>query len=607
MAIIKTNRNGWTMSAIWEDIRPSGDRIYFWGEGYNKTNIQYEWDSQIQFNTTGTSVTGWGQPSFSVSPTTIRSDFLIYVAGETVHVNHYNTTNNAVGNNLDVTAKWSLDPQNQANHYKYIVTNTGDNALYSSFCDYQNAGATLFYNIRFNHQGSLDTSRPTKNTSLGVTNVWPVWFNPATNNLIAVNCANTTYPFLQSGPGRIQNILTDAGVTAATFSAVAQVTTGWHQFLGVSSSGQSLWLRNLTLNDHSQTFFSYDDSANTVTTLATFTAVPEAGGTNAGGARGTTFGNAVVRFGSLTFEDPTVVETKAFYLPYLDINGQYHPILMKWNASFNTFQRFTDITMNWGDTSQDSVWAPDITSASSSVATFASQRFWYNETFTAIDDEQEEKRFLSLIQTHGNGIVNDVDPRRRTIVTFEIDQTDLRNLNYHSHIVVPRTIKNTIWLNDERTVIGVFTWDNFYIYSFNAEPGVGWQLVANLPYRYEAVGRDSFGRIWAVDGGTLNHGRLHLITPSIPAVINVSLDQNNYNYTGSPIDSTGTVEALGLNGQRVSIAVKLRVLGNSLKIINNEEEEVSEIIIQTSSSEPTLFNIRIVNAGNSSIFASVEI
>jgi hypothetical protein len=607
MAIIRTNKNGWLIPAVIEDPRPQGDLMFIFGDGHNKNTLSKKWDSTISFNTAGNTVSNWGTPSYSVSPTVYRSDHVFYLSKETVHVTHISTTINSVDVLLDITAKTSMDPDNPCNTYKYILdAATGDSVIYGSSLD-PRAAQTLFYFTRFNHQGSLDTSFPTKNTSIGSFGAWPCWWNPSTKNLIALTSASGTYPYLTNGPGRIQNLMTGPGVTSLTFTFPAHVSNNTHQFIGVDSTGQSVWLRNAFANDYTQTILRYDDAANTLTTLFTFSAIPPAGGTSAGGNRGNSFLVQPMKFASKTFDNPASAGNKAFYAPYLDVVGAYHPLLFTWNRTTDVYERFTDITVNWGSTNQNDVWQPDSTTATAVNSTTCTQRFVYNEVLKVLDDENNERLFLTFFQTQGTGVTNDADQRRRTVVNFEIDQTDPKVLTYHSHTVIPRTIKNNVWLNDERTILGIVTWDNFYIYNFNPEPGIGWQLSADLPYRFESVGRDSLGRIWAVDGGPFNYGRVHIITPSVPAVIKVTLAENNYNFTGTVINSTGTVEAFGASGERLEVDVRLRVVGTSLRIINDSEQEVTELVVQTSSAEAVSFNIRVKSAGNSSIIASLEI
>lgn len=605
MAIIRTNKNGFSIPAVIEDPRPGGEEIFIFGNGHNKNTLAQKWDSVISFNQAGTSVTAFSYPSYSINLAGFRADSLLFLSKETVHVTHINSTINGADVLLDVTAKTSMDPDNPAGTYKYILdASTGNYTIYASGVD-PRAGQTLTYLVRYNHQGSLDTSFPTKFSTVASFQAWPVWFNPSTKNLIALTAGTGSFPYLTQGPGRIRSTLDNTTVLQYEFPA--HVSNNSHQFIGVDSTGQSVWLRNAFSNDYLQTILRYDDVANTLTTLFTFSAIPPAGGTSAGGNRANSFLVSPIKFASKTFDNPVSQGNKAFYVPYFDIVGAYHPILMTWNRTTDVFERFTDITVNWGSTNQNDVWQPDSTTASAVSSAVCTQRFVYNEVFTALDDENNELLFLTMFQTQGTGVTNDADFRRRTIVTFQVDQTDPKRLTYHSRIIVPRTIKNTLWLNDERTILGVVTWDNFYIYNFNPAPGVGWQLSADLPYRFEAVGRDNLGRIWAVDGGPFNHGRVHIITPSVPAVIKVSLAENSYNYTGTVINSTGTVEALGASGERLEVSVRLRVVGTSLRLINDAEQEVTELVVSTTSAEATTFNIRVRSAGSSSIFASLEI
>jgi hypothetical protein len=180
------------------------------------------------------------------------------------------------------------------------------------------------------------------------------------------------------------------------------------------------------------------------------------------------------------------------------------------------------------------------------------------------------------------------------------------SLVYHSSFVVPLTPKNIVWLNDARTTLGVFTHINFYVYTFDPTGVNGWQLTSTLPYQYNAVGRDSLNRIWAVDVGPNQMGRVHLITTSVPATVSVTTAASSYNYSGTTINSTATVNAYDVNGNRLAVSVTLTVSGSSLVFVSNSVQYTT-LTVTTSTSADTTVNIAIIAAGNSNIITSVNV
>jgi hypothetical protein len=604
MALIKTNRAVSRAPAVFEDPRPAGNRIYFWHEGFEKDNLSYVFDSGLHHSAAANINAEFGFPALTPLQTTWRHTGVLNLTGETVHCTHRTagTINDAI-NNLDLSMFISMDPTNKCSQHRYILGNSGLNAVYSSHHEFQTTGPLMTYQIRVNPVGELDTSFPTKTgQQSGLNTTWPLYFNTTTDNLIQIS--NTTGgQYNQLQPGRIRNIL--AGTTTPVWEATTAIASISLQFIGLATDGNTLFLSNSLANDHTQIFLKYNDVSNTTTTLQTINAVPGVSGTSGGGNRASAFGNTLIKMSSRTFPNNVTPANRDWYTPFLDINGRYHPLYYQWNRTTDTFTRNTDITVNWGDgNTQDTFWLPDTLSIGYNATAQVNSRLWYNESFTVTAGETTT-RYLTLFQLHGSGTAYDAQPRMRTFVTFTVNAADRKVLTYHSSVIIPETPKNIVWLDDTLTTFGVFAWNNFYIYSFNQTSG--WVLTNTLPFRFDAVGRDGLGRIWAVDSGPLTYGRLHLITPAIPATVSVVLADNSYNYNGVDIDTTATVNAYNISGGRITTDVTLTVEGTSLKLINSSDEEVSRLVVTTSSSADTVVDVRIVGAGTSNILASINV
>ena len=120
------------------------------------------------------------------------------------------------------------------------------------------------------------------------------------------------------------------------------------------------------------------------------------------------------------------------------------------------------------------------------------------------------------------------------------------------------------------------------------------------------MGIDKHGKIFALTanisalGGSNNYGgNLHMWTMNTPFSValagNVTTD--TITYSGSNIDKTLTVEALGIRGRRVKSKVQLNIIGTDAQFDNGTQSKevttstsgtVSETITITGSSE---FNI----------------
>ena len=157
-----------------------------------------------------------------------------------------------------------------------------------------------------------------------------------------------------------------------------------------------------------------------------------------------------------------------------------------------------------------------------------------------------------------------------------------------------------MYLNDARTILGVFSHFNFYIYVFNS---TGWNLSSTLPYQMQAVGRDNYGRIWGQDVGPLGMARLHLISLTTPLSVVVTPDATTFQYTGIPISSNIQVNAYDTSGSRMTTSVKLVINGGSMTFTNNNLATV----VTTNTSSNTTVPIYVIGAGPSSIIATATV
>jgi len=307
------------------------------------------------------------------------------------------------------------------------------------------------------------------------------------------------------------------------------------------------------------------------------------------------------KIASSTFVDlSTSTSVRGFYVPYFDVNGTYQPFYYQWNLGTDNFVRNQDIKVVYSSGNMLTYWAAETVSSTSVTRIDGMQRAWYNESFIF-----NGVRYLTFMQFHGAGTVMDANALQRTFMTYTVNTATYKTLTYHSSVTIPTTPKNIVWLNDARTLLGVFGHSAFWIYNFTS---AGWTLTRTENYQFSAVGRDGQGRIWGVDTGPLGGGRIHLITAdAVPVTISLVPSASVFNYTGTNQLFTFALDTLTSTGTRMSTNVTLTVTGNSLRILDNASNQYTSYTTATSTSTSTIVNAAIIAAGPSSIATTVNL
>jgi hypothetical protein len=713
MAIIKTLRYPINMVSMFEDPTPGSNNVFFQSDAYYKDAISPQYDQGINYTTDGTITTAkrWGYSKPDADAGTGLGGILV-LNGECTHVRHriFNTVND-YRNNLDWAPFASMDPTVRITPSRYFTD--GYNTLVFASYNYHDPTARsdqyyLYYCTPFwtalnmsstqlvqnnyltnlsnpgsNSPGNLQFTHLASN-GYG-TSCFPVFRNPATNNLIFIAnggygannasaygyaptaCGGAAFgPMFTTSPNQLYPSLTyqnrtnqHLGVSAldgyqislhlavngdylnylykfndtnqtlitlanfltpvppvgtgqtgsytlSTASTVATTSGWWFYFTGTNVStlttfsgtatvtGTNIVISTLTngiIALNAQIF-----SSNT-TVLATGTTITAFGfGSNAGGIRGTAFGNAIPKYASKTFVDPSTSTTYGFYVPHVDTIGNYVPIYYQWNRLTDTFRQQYGVTVTYTTgTSINTYWSPDTVSGTSVDVQYGMQRLWANETFVS-----SSTRYLMFMQLHGAGGVLDTTAQLRTFPTYRVDAADPTKLTYFSKIEVPATPKNICWLSDDRTIIGIITHSALYIFTFSASNG--WTQTGYFPFQFNAVGRDNLGRVWGQDTGP-GYGRIHLITLNVPVNIVVTSDASTYYYAGSVNTANLTVNAYSYTGARIATQVKLVIDGGSMTFAGNN----LALTITTSASADTVVPVTITGGGVANIIASAKL
>jgi len=233
------------------------------------------------------------------------------------------------------------------------------------------------------------------------------------------------------------------------------------QWLGESSDGYPMICGNRMAasadnSDIKIMKMAYTTSASpSQTTMLNYTAAITAAGSHQGGASRNSL--AFPSSCSTTFDDPRgTANTKCFYRSYYDSYYNWHPLVVTWDTSTDTFAVETDIT-----TDVNSSTHADTSTIASYSGTYITGH-WATTTWVS-----SGTRYVSEFRCDGRSSFWDTNEAFRTWVTYSVGASDPKSLTYHSKITLPSTPRQYVWLNDSRTLMGVWFASSFKIYSWN--------------------------------------------------------------------------------------------------------------------------------------------
>lgn len=378
MAIIKTIRYPTNISSMMEDPTPGSNNLFFQTDLYAKDTLAPQYDQGINYSTDGSLTTNkyWG-----VSNPTAETGYglggILMLNNEVTHVRHTSVSNNVWNNTLDWAPFASMDPNYKIQPIKYFTD--GVNTLIQACWNFHlptGANTTYFNQFNTRHWAALNMNStqlvqngyltmctvPTgvdtttgpivfgwrfgfSATANSGTSSFPVYRNPATNNLVwIVQASGTTtlvgqYPYAVQGAATVP-IFSAAPTQQQVAGTIADTT---NQFLGVSAiDNYSINFRISLANDYTHTIVKYNDGNNTITTLNTFNITPTRAGSGSTGSytvasTGTIFTATAWTFTGTNVVPPVVgVSTftgTATYIivgtsTYLNVNSLFGPGLI---------------------------------------------------------------------------------------------------------------------------------------------------------------------------------------------------------------------------------------------------------------------------------------
>jgi hypothetical protein len=592
---------------VFEDPRPSNNNIYLEHAAHDKTTLAPKFDATLRL--------GVGESGDFNSP--MHGTYILLTNGsseddrggnaatmaltkETAYCWQWSGGNTADLTNVDHTNFFSIDPDRPSLPLGRFVDDGTDDELiiynqrsthYSRYYDAHWFNSTKdFHEIQpsglMAYGGSVSTS-----AYIIVPGFW-AQKDPNSDRVSGIGLYTRHNTVFAPQTSMMRNSFT--GFSSDNYKADISSANGyWTMYVGPSAvDGQAIYLITALSTDYQHYVKKHNISADTTTTLHDFTVAPSALGTSAGGARalGASM-NAQEKICSRHFDDPGATD-KCWYQPYFDTSYNYHPFVWRWDQSTDTFTRdqATNIT---GDLSSSHM----LNLPGSTNAGYGFLSVVWNESFVSGGNRYLTVMPLNAVYQGANG-----DPLARTIISYSVNASDPTLLTHHSATIVPETIRQCVFLSDDRTVLGVFGENAFYIYNWNNTNG--WVIGSTVAAKPFAVGRDSTDRIWMMAGST-NGGYMdtHILTPTIPTRIVITPAASTYNHTGSNISSTFDISAYNYSNERIAVTVSLSIDGSTMTFTDGS----ATASVTTSTSTETSVGIVITGAGLSDIVANVQI
>lgn len=319
------------------------------------------------------------------------------------------------------------------------------------------------------------------------------------------------------------------------------------------------------------------------------TAVTEAAGSHSGGIN---LGNKNARKNcSHIFTDPRDSNKKAFYFPYFDSYGDFHPFVCTWNTTDDTVAIEEDITITGDKSSVHAAILSENISAYGQGGVSA-------VTWTANGNRYVGYIPFDMPNPTGQGA------GMKTIFAYTMNPANPKNLTYHSKIELSSVPRNYVWLNDTRTLLGIFNKDSFEVLAWN--DATGWAVTTTITERVSACGRDSLDRIWYSTNNSQisnTYQDLNLLSPTLPVTVSIVPENTDNQYTGTIIDTYVNVSAYDTAGVRIAASVKLVIDSASVTFADGSKAKTVTTLTNGELQVATKIN----GAGYTNITASIQL
>ena len=139
--------------------------------------------------------------------------------------------------------------------------------------------------------------------------------------------------------------------------------------------------------------------------------------------------------------------------------------------------------------------------------------------------------------------------------------------------------------------------------SFNPTSNVGWTRTSTYPVEMRSVGLDQTNRLWGI-AYDKNFGSIHVLSPSVPINIVLTMAANTYSYNASNIYTSATLSAYNSLNARMAATVSLSIDGSSMVF---QSSNTTSNTITTSASGDVTIPIVITGGGINNIIINSAI
>lgn len=593
---------------VMEDPRAGNDGWWIFGVRHDKTSLTPQYDKKMNW-TVGSGWTNWHGSNSTGANTDVAQNQLL-LKKMTTHVNEWNTTGQGQYNVPNDSA-WRWMDETMESEVSFSTWTEHDDGGGNKRLSMWNSSHSNIVNLDGYTQNLLD-SQNLDEVRLS-SDADPTW-NYLRNPMSHPSWTNGGYIYAMAqfdGGGSYYNYPSYMFLTAGSGwpnsygSAWTYTPSGFGTYWGVQvlgnsqvdgmpllcgtyaqggTNGNSLKIVKATLGSTQPTWTQMAHLENVQTTAA---------GTHQGGynLNNEEFWHTC----SKTFTDPRDAGKKAFYKGYWDSYGDFHPMVVTWNLADDTFAIETDISIT-GDKSTAHV------ALQSSTFDTGSVRCNLAHTETWVSNSQ---RYVAYFPIDGRiNTTSESDPAMKTVIVYSVDAANPKALTYHSKLDYGQVARNMIWLNDSRTMMGVWFKTSFKIYVWN--DSTGWGETSTISKVVTAVGRDSLDRIWyCQEDGEVgsNLPELHLLTPTLPVTVSITPENTSYSYAGSNINTFVNVSAINASGARIATSVKLVIEGSSMTFSDSTTTKT----VTTLTTGDLQVDTIITGAGFTNVTASIEI
>ena len=665
MAIVKyaTKRD---VISVFEDINTGKNTIYLEGEGFNKTTLAYKHNSHmimlpgssrtnyigsnIYRRTSadlGTTTTGVTNRSGAAPGQTMALAKDVAYAAQTIFGASQITDAARIHptTNIPPVHLMCMDPQLQRGVVSRVVSNDLAHAAIIWYIDNfpSIGGRTVVWQIP-----AVGGTPELNEIPPGYVDVQPfsTSFTTQGYNLAIPTIEDQNTRFVSELVHSTMIGKTNTGPVAPTFgvkrinilsgarSGLAQPTTPGAplryydnctgQYIGKRADNKPYYLFTSNLNDHTHTILTHNAGDDTVTVNFTLTTSPGAAGKNKGGTRSTNIMGRFNKYSSKTFQSTTNPQFYYWYTPYFDNSLNYFPFLFTWDKSSDNISRNNVSITGSATEGLSTLFGGPWPSYSGSIPGLITQQYTdptkaitggsantaglsciqYNESFLSGGN-----RYLTLFTFTGQynyygsastGTASANGPR--VVFTYQVNIADPSALTFHSSFTVPDNPKSVVFLNDQKTLVGIICDNSVVIYTWNNVDG--WVLTTTIPGIFTSLGRDSTDRIWATEATVDNdYVHIHTLTVGTPVRIVLRTALNNYDYEGTVINTTLDVAAYNFSNQRIATGVTLSIVGSTLTF----DLGATSTFVETSVAGDVNIPLRITGAGISDIVATINI